>query len=821
MRWVALLICLWSLGSARADDWGVKRDPFDRVVIARYKAILAKAPHDSVLAQLTALYKGYRTVALLEAEYRTQLAAAPADWATLVVLARMPRTDRTQTVELWNRALAANANDARGWLALGKLSHDARSARTAFQHAVELAANPRDKRTALLELVGAARSAGDHATVDHAYGELIALAPKEGQLWLDRGDAQLAANHPARALDSFTAAEPLLAIDPERRLVAMTSRGVALERLGRVDEALAQWDATLDRTPRSSYQVRDIVSRIVGAERARQQVPAAIARLEKRWKEAQRGYYEWDTLGDLLVETHDDERALAAFRKAVARAPTEVETQRKLIKLLDQLRPSEALAQHEAAARLAPGEANLQLELAKRHHASSRDDLAYAVLDRLTRRHAKSAGVRQAMGQLFEEWEDHTRALFEYEAVANLEPEEEDHAVTLGDLYWTANQHDKAVAAWLRLAKIKSASSQLRLGEIMSRREQWTDAEAAFARALALAPTTAEAWRGKSRANAELGHHGAAIADARRAVALIGMASEGDGQRMRFELVRALGHSEPVRSHDGELAEQLARWRFAFAHGDLSAGYLLVAHHARIQSHQQHEILVELYRRVPTDDSLGLAVARSYSRTKDFDRARSEYQKIAARSPKRADEIKYLIQQVEDDRRRAAEEKFREEEGFGERAPPKNLVDRKFKIGGKLGVGADVAGPSGALLDFSIVTSGRVGRGGGAAVQLRIAWLQRDDDAEELSSFDLAAAYNRRILSTPRFEVALGTGPRFSKRYGAATPAGYHTLALGGDVLLEVLPRSIPATLGLRFHQNFTDEIRGSSLLFELGFEGR
>ena len=57
-------------------------------------------------------------------------------------------------------------------------------------------------------------------------------------------------------------------------------------------------------------------------------------------------------------------------------------------------------------------------------------------------------------------------------------------------------------------------------------------------------------------------------------------------------------------------------------------------------------------------------------------------------------------------------------------------------------------------------------------------------------------------------------------RYGAATPAGYHTLALGGDVLLEVLPRSIPATLGLRFHQNFTDEIRGSSLLFELGFEG-
>jgi tetratricopeptide (TPR) repeat protein len=820
MRWVALLVCLWSLERAHADDWGVKRDPFDRVVIARYKAILAKSPHDSVLAPLTALYKSYRTIALLETEYRAQLAAAPADWATLVVLARMPRTDRTQTLELWNRALLANANDARGWLALGKLSHDAKLARAAFQHAVELAANPRDKRTALLELVGAARGAGDHATVDRAYGELIALAPKEGQLWLDRGDAQLAAGHPALALDSFTAAEPLLAIDPERRLVAMTSRGVALERLGRVDEALAQWDATLDRTPRGSYQVRDIVARIVGAERARHQVPAAIARLEKRWKEAQRGYYEWDLLGDLRLESHDDERALVAFRKAVARAPTEVETQRKLIKLLDQLHPSEALAQHEAAAKLAPGEANLQLELAKRYHDGAHDDVkAYAVLDRLTRRHAKSAGVRQAMGQLFEEWEDHTRALFEYEAVANLEPAEEDHAVTLGDLYWKANQQDKALAAWLRLAKIKSAPSQLRLGEIMSRREQWTEAEAAYTRALAFAPATAEAWRGKSRANAELGHYGAAIADARRAVALIGMATSDDGQRMRFELVRALGRSEPVTSHHGELAEQLARWRFAFEHGDVSAGYLLVAHHARIQSHQQHDVLVELYRRVPTDDTLGLAVARSYSRSKDFDRARAEYQKIAARSPKRADDIRYLLEQLEEDRARAAEEKFREEEGFVDRTAPKNLVDRKFKIGALFGVGTDVRGTSSALFDFSVYVSGRAGIGG--AGKIRIGALQRDDDTGELGAFQMSATYSRRVLSTRRFEVALGVGPRAELRVGDELPPGYNRLALDGDVVLELLPRSIPATLGARLQHSLTDEVRGSALLFELGFEAR
>ncbi len=821
MRWVSLLIFLFC-ATAQADDWGVKRDPFDRVVIARYKGMLARDPHDTVLAPLTALYKGYRTITLLESEYHKQLEASPADWSTLVVLARMPRTDRTTTLELWKRALAANPKDARGWLALGKVSHDAKAARFAFGRAVDLAATPRDKRTALVELVGAARSAGDHATVDTAYGQLVALTPKDGQMWLDRGDAQLAAGKPTTALESFATAEPLLATDPERRLTAMTSRGVALERLGRVDDALVQWDATLDRTPSTSYQRRDIVSRIVAVERVRNQIPAAITRLEKRWKEAARGHYEWDLLGDLHVEAHDDERALAAYRKAVARAPTEIGSQRKLIKLLDQLRPEEALAQHETAARIAPGDANLQLDLAKRYHDLQHDDIkAYDTIDKLIRRHARSAGVRLAISELFTAWEDRTRALFEYEAVANLEPEEPDHAVTLGDMYWANNQRSHAVTSWLRLAKIRTAPTQLRLGEILSRRELWFDAEQAYSRAIELAPTTAEAWRGRARANAELGNHATAIDDARRAVALLGVANLDEGQRMRFELVRSLGRSQPGYAPAGPFAEQLSRWRFAFEHGDLAAGYLLAAHHMRIQSHQQHDILVALYRRAPTDDMLGLAVARSFSRKKEFDRARTELEKIARRTPKRADDIKYLLQQVEDDRARAVEEKFREQEGFSaDRPPPKNLVDRRIKVGVRIGVGTDVRGTSGALLDLGVYGSRRLGRG--VALAWRLDWSQHDDDTEEADEFAGAAAISARVLSTRRFEVALGAGPRFQVRYGSdAMESRYNRIGLAGDATLELLPRSLPATLGVRLQHSLSDDTRGTAVLFELGFEVR
>src|SRR5262249_31410465 len=120
MRWLAAAaVCLVVAAGARADDWTPRRDPFDPGVVRRYKEILARDPHDDgALRQPVALYQHYRTIATLEAEYRVRLDAGE-DWATLVVLARLPRSSRSESVALWKRALAANPDDALGWLASG------------------------------------------------------------------------------------------------------------------------------------------------------------------------------------------------------------------------------------------------------------------------------------------------------------------------------------------------------------------------------------------------------------------------------------------------------------------------------------------------------------------------------------------------------------------------------------------------------------------------------------------------------------------------------------------------------------------------------
>jgi tetratricopeptide (TPR) repeat protein len=824
MRWIGVLAVWLALtASVRAGDWGARRDAFDPAVVARYEAILAHDPHDEgALRALITLYKAYRSVAKLESEYRAKLGTGE-DWATLVVLARLPRPSHAETIDLWKRALAAKPDDARGWLAAGDAqTGDAATARDAYLHAAKLAAAPTARRTALTKLISAARSAGDAVVVDDAYVQLIALSPKDGMLWLERGNAQLAAKQLAAARDSFAAAEPLLATDPERQLAARTNQGIALEALGRTDEAIAQYEHTLDRVPAGYYLGQELIQRIIDAERKRGKIAAAIERLEKRWPERKRAYFEWLTLGDLYHEAHDDTRAIDAYTNAVTIAPTEVATQRKLIALLDTVDSALALRQHEAAARLAPGDADLQLALAKRYWPAQTEK-GLAVLDALAHRMSRNVNVRTAIAAMYEQWEQPVRAIGEYEAIAAIEPQDPDHAVVLGEAYWRAEDQTKARAAWQRLEKIGTAAALFRLGEVLSVHELWADATQAYSKSLELDGTSADAWYGRAHAYDEVENFKAALADARRAVALTGTASQEDGMRNRQLLVRVLGHAYTSGDRD-VLPSAIETWRFAFEHGDAAAGYLLAAHHARIESYQLHDVLLKLHQLVPTDDSLGIALARSFVHRRDFASARAELEQIARRSPARAEEIGKLIAQVDKDRVRAEEEIRLEEEGRSATATGSgastDLVGRDQRFGTRLTLGGDVHARSGALLGIGLYRTSRIAEG--TAMLMRLDWTKHTDGMDEVDGVALGAGVATRLLDARKLEVAIAVAPVLELRYGAAVGGPrWDRAAIAGDVTLEILPRALPATLGLRFDQCLTEQTRGSALLVELGLEVR
>jgi tetratricopeptide (TPR) repeat protein len=800
---------------ASAEDWGARRDPFDPVVVHRYEEILARDPHDvDALRKLLDLYQRYRTIAGLEAEYRTRLAGRE-DWATLVVLARLPRSSRTESLALWRRVLAANPGDALGWIASGDaMLDDPAGARDAYRRAAQLVRAPQAKRSALTRLIAAARRADDASAVDEAYAQLIELSPKDGVLWLDRGNAQLAAKRFAAASESFASAVSNLRTDPERQLTAMTHHAIALEGLDRSDDAIAEYEATLDKVPSGYPLGQELVLRIVEVERRRGRLSAAIARLEKRWPERARAYLEWSTLGDLYAEVHDDERAIDTYRRALATAPTEVTTQRKLIALLDKDHPADALAQHEAAARVAPGDADLQVELAKRYHAAQ-PDKALAVLRALARRMDKNVGVRIRIAAIYEQWQELDRAIGEYEAIAATEPNDPDHAIVLGDAYWRADNHDKALAAWQRLDKIGTPAATYRHGEVLAMHELWEEAIAAYTKSLALDSTNTDAWYGRARANGTLERLPAAIEDARRAVALAASTSQTNGAPPRDLLVRLLGRAYEAGDR-ASLDNALSQWRFAFDRGDAAAGYLLAAHHAHLDSFQLHDVLVRLHRLVPSDDSVALALARSYAHRRDYARARRELEDIAHHSPARAGDIAKLVAELEVTSE-LVETIGSDDGGLTPKAAAaanRDLAARN-RGGFLFDVGGDVRGAGGALVGFGLYSTQRIGNG--MTWTTRFDWTRRADAMNDLSILAFSTGAAARVVDARRFELAIGAAPRVELRYGnhAAT---WDRAALAGDVTLALFPRGVSASLGLRFEQLLVDSATSSALLGELAF---
>jgi hypothetical protein len=137
----------------------------------------------------------------------------------------------------------------------------------------------------------------------------------------------------------------------------------------------------------------------------------------------------------------------------------------------------------------------------------------------------------------------------------------------------------------------------------------------------------------------------------------------------------------------------------------------------------------------------------------------------------------------------------------------------------RVALGAEARGGSGALLGFGLYRAYHLAPG--TAMVARFDWARRNAPMLELSAFEAATVVERRIVDARRFELAVGAGPRYELRYGGTGPAAWERGAFAADAVLELSPRALGATLGVRFDQNLTDATRASSLWIELGIEAR
>jgi tetratricopeptide (TPR) repeat protein/HEAT repeat protein len=643
-----------------AGDWGVKRDPFNPVDIARYKAILRANPHDaSALAKLLEMYRRYRTIDLLKDEYGKLLDKRADDVPALVVMGRLQRTtgDDARALELFQRAVAQKDDDAQTWLLIGELqkaASKARDARAAYDKALAHAAQKDMKKKALRALADLALATGDNDGANAYFKQFLELDPKNAQLWIERGDAMLAAGKRDIALESYTAAEKLLGADPAKRVEVVARRGQALEGMAKDDEAVVEYRRAIQLAPKGYYLEVELTGRIIDIYRRKQSLPALLAQYEKDWPEAARGHFEWDTLGKLYEETGAQDKAIAALKRAVARAPWELETQRRLIQLLENSgRDDEALTAYEAVVRAAPGEARFQLDLAERYWRRGQDKKALEALNRLEARFPQDAGVLSAIADMYTRWGKEELAIAEYERLAKLEPDDPGHLVTLGEQYWAKGDKARALTTWKRLVVSGKASGHARLGEVMAEHNQPGEARVSFDKAVGLDARNPDLYKARAAFLEAQKQYPEALADWEKVLELVGTKpadrlARRDARRHYVTVVTKIGGAR-------ELAKK-SEWDNRARTGDVEAGYLLVDYYARRpQKDQPLRSLEDLHRKVPDDQDLTLDLVKAYKDQRKFTQAVDALLELLKVAPSREREIYSMISGIKTEERKDGE----------------------------------------------------------------------------------------------------------------------------------------------------------------------
>jgi tetratricopeptide (TPR) repeat protein len=644
---------------AQSGDWGVTRDPFDKTVVARYKALLAKNPHDaSALAKLLEMYRRYKNVDLLKSEYDKVLEKNGSDWSALVVMGRLHRTigDEARARELLARAVAVKESDAQSWLLIGELDKGAsksKEARAAYEKALAHATAKDMKKRALRALADLALATGDNEAANGYFKRFLELDPNNAQLWLERGDAMLAAGKRDVALESYAAAEKLLGSDPAKRVEVVARRGQAFEGMGKDDDAVAEYRRAIKLAPRGYYLEVELTGRIVDIYRRKQALPQLLTQYEKEWPERSRGHFEWNTLGRLYEETGSQDKAIAALKKAVAKAPFELETQRRLIQLLENSgRDDEALAQYEAVVRAAPGEARFQIELAERYWRRGKEKQALDSLSRLQGRFPNDPGVLSAIADLYTRWGKDDLAIAQYERLAKLEPDDAAHLVTLGEQYWQKGDRTRATAVWKRIAASGKASGHAKLAEVMAEHGNTTEAHDHYNKAIKLDDKNPDYYKGRATLYESQKRYAEAIKDWESALALIGRKASD-----RLARRDATRHIVQVLSRQGQNSERsyFDRWTKAFnkTPPDPDAGYFLVEYYTR--KNQDKELRATLEKQmavVPDDQELLLDLVKVYRKLRKYDEAVALLLELAKKQPSQERQVYQQISEIKTEARK-------------------------------------------------------------------------------------------------------------------------------------------------------------------------
>ena len=505
-----------SLPVARADDWQVSRSDFDPRIIGALKAELRRRPEDAaLLKRLVGLYRKHKSLDALVQELREQAESERASgWDAFLVAHAERERGRLDDASRWFETARQRVQSGRPGpdsgklsiaqsdLALKKAPPDLKGAAGHIAKALaEIKAGDARRRPLLRRLADLQGQAGEHAAAEATLRELLQGASGSESLGLRRELAESLAQggKSKEALAEWQSLAQAQAGDPAKRAEAELRIGELCEATQDDLGALAAYQRGLSGLPNQHALRRELVEHLIALQRKRGELPALIAQLEKERPAASRSFADWELFARLYDERGDSQGAMSAYRQALRKEPHSIDIRRRLIALLERSgATTEVLREYEALIAQTPGDARPYLELAERLERAGQRSSALAWLRRAAARFGGDASLHSALCDLYQRWGENDLALAEAELLVRLDPRDESHILTLGELYWVRGKKEKADEIWRRLLNLfpGRATGQARLADVYAEHSLMTEALDLYQKAVRAEPTNLQIKRG-------------------------------------------------------------------------------------------------------------------------------------------------------------------------------------------------------------------------------------------------------------------------------------------------------------------------------------
>ena len=233
------------------------------------------------------------------------------------------------------------------------------------------------------------------------------------------------------------------------------TRGLALKKAGKLDEAIAAMNRALEI--RADYAA---VHQSIGVcyrkkkdyASAEKHLKQAV-KLEPRWANA---YY---SLGLVLFHLNKKDEAIAAMEKAAELDPKDPLPPEQLGVLYGRKDPKKAVLWLNKACQLKPNDARIRHKLGIAHRRAGQFKEAEAAL-LLAASNSMTAGLAFDLGVMFRRKKEHRKAVIYYKKAIKMDPKMADAPWDLGHVYEVLKEKDNAVKAYEAFLKLKSVGSQ-------------------------------------------------------------------------------------------------------------------------------------------------------------------------------------------------------------------------------------------------------------------------------------------------------------------------------------------------------------------------